>query len=262
MSSLWSKTSTAVNTGYGMDFGRIGMPNPFYKPQPMVHPELLMEPPYAEKEPLLRNRHRTVGGGSLVKGSEEAKKRMAYLRSLRKKKKGGMRICGKKHIRGGDSMVGEILGNLGTGAKEALTNLALETGVSIGELLSNPRDLIATLAVYAPSAVKSVKNFFGIGKKDDSDDEDEEEEEEEDMATRRRRLRQKQMMKEKKILQYLKYNQPEAYKKEVQRLKQARIDALTKKLNQYYGIVDEIPSSSSSSSSSPSSNPAPSGIWF
>lgn len=253
MSSLWSKTTTAVNTGYGMDFGRIGMPNPFYKPQPMVHPELLMEPPYAEKEPLLRNRHRTVGGGSLVKGSDEAKKRMAYLRSLRKKK-GGARICGKRHIRGGDSIATEILQNIGTGAKEALTDLALQTGVSVGELLSNPRELIATLAVYAPSAVKSIKNFFGIGNNDDSDDE-EEEEEEEDMATRRKRLRLKQMKKEKQMLQYLKYNHPEVYKKEIQRLKQSRIDALTKKLNQYYGIDDDTPSSYP-----PSSKPSPSSL--
>lgn len=260
MSSLWSKTTTAVNTGYGMDFGRIGMPNPFYKPQPMVHPELLMEPPYAEKEPLLRNRHRTVGGGSLVKGSDEAKKRMAYLRSLRKKK-GGARICGKKHFHGGDSIMTEMLGNLGTGAKEALTNLALETGVSIGELLSNPRDLIATLSVYAPSVVSSFKNFFGIGKKKDESDDEDEEEEEEDMATRRKRLRLKQMKKEKQMLQYLKYNHPEVYKKEIQRLKQSRIDALTKKLNQYYGIVDDTPSSSSPPSSKPSPS-STSGIWF
>lgn len=75
MTSLWGKSKSAVNYGYGTMFhdkykmpGLIGYPNPFS-----------IKPPS----------HRIKGGKALIKGSKEAKQRMAYLRSLRGKKKGG-----------------------------------------------------------------------------------------------------------------------------------------------------------------------------
>ena len=57
--ALWSKTASAVNTGYGVI---PALPDPFYKPVPAgtyptdevktgIHPELLMKPPYSQDFP-------------------------------------------------------------------------------------------------------------------------------------------------------------------------------------------------------------------
>lgn len=169
MTSLWSSTKSAVNNGYGMSgFARIGLPNPFYKPRPWgipgIHPELLEEPPYAQNE----EKHRMVtrGGSSLVKGSREAKARMAYLRSLRGH---GCRKTTKRNMRGGAdwSWVSALVESIGGTAMNAIKQLALETGASIVELLSDPKALIQKLMVVAPSAARAVKNFFA-GKKNKS----------------------------------------------------------------------------------------------
>lgn len=164
MSSLWGTTKTAVNSGYGMSgFARIGLPNPFYKPRPWgipgIHPELLEHPPYAQKE--VAHKMSTRGGSSLVKGSKEAKARMAYLRSLRGKTRGG-----KYALRGGDmSWVKPLLESLGGTAMNAIKKLALETGASLTELMADPKSLIQNLMNFAPAAARAVKNFF-TGKKD------------------------------------------------------------------------------------------------
>lgn len=161
MSSLWSTTRSAVNNGYGMSgFARIGLPNPFYKPRPWgipaIHPELLEKPPYAQEEPVHKLYTRS-SGGSLIKGSSEAKARMAYLRSLR----GRGRSCGgKKALRGGDQFFSTLLQSLGGTAMNAIKQLALETGASLTELLADPKALIQNLMVFAPAAARAVKNFF------------------------------------------------------------------------------------------------------
>jgi len=169
MTSLWSSTKSAVNNGYGMSgFARIGLPNPFYKPRPWgipgIHPELLEEPPYAQNE----EKHRMVtrGGSSLVKGSREAKARMAYLRSLRGH---GCRKTTKRSMRGGAdwSWVSALVESIGGTAMNAIKQLALETGASIVELLSDPKALVQKLMVFAPAAARAVKNFFA-GKKNKS----------------------------------------------------------------------------------------------
>ena len=187
MSSLWSTTRSAVNNGYGMSgFARIGLPNPFYKPRPWgipaIHPELLDKPPYAQADPV-HNLYTRPSGGSLVKGSSEAKARMAYLRSLRGRGCGGKKALGgykprpyvgipeligkKKALKGGDEFFSTLLSSLGGTAMNAIKNLALQTGASITELLADPKTLIQNLMVFAPAAARAVKNFFsGKSKKD------------------------------------------------------------------------------------------------
>lgn len=168
MTSLWSSTKTAVNNGYGMSgFARIGLPNPYYKPRPWgisgIHPELLEQPPYAQNE----EKHRMVtrGGSSLIKGSREAKARMAYLRSLRGR--GCRKTSSKRKLRGGDmSWFKPLLESLGGTAMNAIKQLAMETGASLTELLADPKGLVEKLMAFAPAAANTVKNLFSGGKKD------------------------------------------------------------------------------------------------
>lgn len=170
MTSLWSTTKAAVNNGYGMSgFANIGLPDPFYKPRPWgipaIHPELLEKPPYAQNE----EKHRMVarGGSSLIKGSREAKARMAYLRSLRGR--GYRKTSSKRRLRGGDlGWISSLLESLGGTAMNAIRQLATETGASITELLADPKSLIQKLMVFAPAAASAVRNFFSGGKKDKS----------------------------------------------------------------------------------------------
>lgn len=187
MSSLWSKTSTAVANGYGMNFGKIGLPNPFYKPLPMgIHPELLMDPPYA---------HRVVRGGKKLPKLPPS---LSVVQALKKAKKGKSRVkgAGKSYdsaaLRGGDNFFATLLESLGGTAMNAIKRLAMETGASITELLADPKALIQKLMVFAPRAVAAVKRVFGLGgkkKKKKLDEYDDDEDEEEDM--RRFRLWQK-----------------------------------------------------------------------
>ena len=180
MTSLWSKTRAAVNTGYGAvnggmigtNFGRIGMPNPFYTPLPLgsggyeldVHPEYLEKAPYSQDPP---TRNRFPRGSGVVKGSAEAKARMAYLRSLRgkgtkRKMKGGKSYTGAA-LRGGDmSWVKPLLESLSGTAMNAVKKVALETGASLTELFANPSQLISKLMEFAPKAASTVKKLLGL----------------------------------------------------------------------------------------------------
>ena len=169
MTSLWSTTKSAVNNGYGMSgFARIGLPDPFYKPRPWgipgIHPELLEKPPYVQNEE--KQRRVTRGGSSLIKGSREAKARMAYLRSLRGRGRRCRKTSSKRMLRGGDmSWLSTLLESLGGTAMNAIKRLATETGASITELLADPKALIQKLMVIAPAAARAVKNFFSGSKK-------------------------------------------------------------------------------------------------
>lgn len=181
MTSLWSKTRAAVNTGYGavsggmsgVNFGRIGMPNPFYKPLPLgsggyeldIHPEYLEKAPYSQDPP---PRNRVPRGSGVVKGSAEAKAKMAYLRSLRgkgcsrKKMKGGKSYTGAA-LRGGDmSWVQPLIESLGGTAMNAIKKVALETGASLTELFANPTQLISKLMEFAPKVASTVKKLLGL----------------------------------------------------------------------------------------------------
>ena len=181
MTSLWSKTRAAVNTGYGAvnggmigpNFGKIGMPNPFYKPLPLgsggyeldIHPEYLEKAPYSQDPP---TRNRFPRGSGVVKGTAEAKAKMAYLRSLRgkgcksKKMKGGKSYTGAA-LRGGDmSWVKPLLESLSGTAMNAVKKVALESGATLTELFANPSQLISKLMEFAPKAASTVKRLLGL----------------------------------------------------------------------------------------------------
>lgn len=201
MSCLWSKTSTAVNNGYG----RIGLPNPSYRPLPYAMPVL----PDLSYNPS-RRYTKASGGNSLQKGSEEAKKRMAYLRSLR-----GTKRAGKKSIRGGEG-IGEFFStffqSLGGTAMNAIKRLALDTGASITELLADPSSLIKNLMTFAPAAARAVKNFF-LGRKRGK--------------TTPRRKKSPSDEKQEYLRLLKKYN-PELYKKKMRSLKRLQEMAKSK----------------------------------
>lgn len=78
MAQKWSVTKSAINS-YG-------------DKMLSLHPEYWDAPPYAQPEA------KTVRGSGLIKGSKEAKKRMAYLRSLR-----GKGSYNKAALKGGSS---------------------------------------------------------------------------------------------------------------------------------------------------------------
>lgn len=214
MTALWSRTSTAVNTGYGMNFGRL--PDPYYKPRPWgipgIHPELLMEPPYAQKT----HKMETRGGSSLVKGSAAAKARMAYLRSLRGKKSGKGALRGGKSynsaaLRGGADSLGnfaDILSGLKGDALNAVKELAVETGSSITDLIRHPKDLVS-----------KIKGFFHIGGKGKK--------KENEAASKAAKL--------KVYLQYLKENDPEQY----ERVKASYLKQKREKMERELGIYNE-----------------------
>lgn len=163
MSSLWSSTRAAVNQGYGMDS--------FYLKK--VHPELLMAPPYSQDFDLTKRR-RYPRGGSVVKGSAEAKARMAFLRSLRgKRKKGGRCMRGGKSyntaaLRGGDGFWSDLFASLSGTAMNAIKKIALDANVSITELLADPQKLLEKVKEYAPKAVSAVRRFIQMFKKNSS----------------------------------------------------------------------------------------------
>lgn len=253
MSSLWSTTRSAVNNGYGMSgFRKIGLPNPFYKPRPWgipgIHPELLEKPPYSQDsvsgkgkpfdeitgdvenkvKTLLRRYHRgtSSGGKTLLKGSPEAKARMAYLRSLRGhgKLRGG-RSYNNAALRGGDGFFSSLLQSIGGTAMNAIKNLATETGASITELLSNPKDLIQKLMIFAPAAAQAVKNFFS-GRKSSSSS---------SSSSKRR-----------EYLQMLKKYDPELYEKKrqmalrkKQELERKRLEAMKREYGDEFDMNDD-----------------------
>ena len=227
MISLWSKTKAAVNTGYGMNFGRIGLPNPFYKPKPLgMHPELLMEPPYSQDPPVHhmvtrgsgRGRGRVRGSGRLIKGSPEAKARMAKLRAMRGR--GGLKSDNEAALRGGDGFFSTLFESLGGTAMNAIKQLALETGASITELLSDPKALIQKLAVFAPAAVSAVRSFFS-GK------------------SSKKKKQESQAAYRKKYLAWLRRNDPDAYQKKKKELMRKRLEAYQRRHMHDYDFEDE-----------------------
>lgn len=125
MSSLWSRTSAAVNTGYGM------------RPTPLsgdIDWKKLLE---------------SINRGPIAKTKGAGKK----TRSRRSRR--------SYDVYGGEEFWGTLLQSLGASASSAIKQLALETGASITELLANPKELIAKLMTFAPAAAKAVAGFFG-----------------------------------------------------------------------------------------------------
>ena len=155
---MWGKTRAAIGTGYGMP--RSVLTSVYTR---SLHPETLMGAPYIQ-----RSRSSVSGGKRLVKGSAAAKKRMAYLRSLR-----GKGSYNKAALRGGDikfdtwgiddKLVQNIVDSVGAQATKALEQLALKTGADVIELLVNPEKALSLAERLLPKSwFKKLKNLFGI----------------------------------------------------------------------------------------------------
>ena len=163
MCALWTHTKTAVNKGYGMiNFGRVGLPNPFYKPQPWgladdvihsvhrrteeeIHPELLMKPPYAQRT---RGGCKTRGGKALL----NKRLRQVYTNAALE----------------GDGFFTDLIGNLGGTALQTIKRIALEKGASLSEILSDPEALLSKVKENGPKVLRGVRTLLsklGIGKK-------------------------------------------------------------------------------------------------
>ena len=163
MCALWSSTRSAVNKGYGMiPFGRIGLPSPFYRPQPWgltddvihsvhkrteeeIHPELLMKPPYAQRS---RGGCKTRGGKALL----NKRLRQVYTNAALE----------------GDGFFTDLIGNLGGTALQTIKRIALEKGASLSEILSDPEALLSKVKEYGPKVLRGVRTLLsklGIGKK-------------------------------------------------------------------------------------------------
>lgn len=280
MSSLWSRTKSAINSGYGMNFHPIiGLPNPFYKARPLGgsslediperpvnhrlvenknlalnHPginakikKILEE--YKRTHPsefVVKNYHNRLpsnigsGGKSLIKGSKEAKARMAYLRSLRSKKlkgRGKTRSYNNAALYGGNEtseFFSTLLQSLGASAMSTIKNLALETGASLTQLLADPKALVQKLSTFAPGVAKKVKKFFGIQSPDDDIDDDENPE----------------LKRKKQYLEMLKLYDPELYEAKKKEAMKRKIEKMQKDLEEQQKKMNDSSSSSSSSSSS------------
>lgn len=307
MTSLWSRTKSAINSGYGMNFHpTIGLPNPFYKARPLGGGSSLEDIPerpvnhkriqvnensddmpkisrgrfsrekereYMTRYPevnarikariekflddqeefnrthpprtVMKNRDLLgalkIGGKGLIKGSKEAKERMAYLRSLRSKKlkgRGKTRTYNNAALYGGEQTTSEFFSalfeSLGASALSAIKNLALETGASLTELLADPKSLVQKLANFAPGAAKKVKKFFGLQTADDDEDDN----------------KSSELDRKKQYLEMLKLYDPELYETKKKEAMKRKIEKMKKELEEQEKQYNGSSSSTSSSSSS------------
>ena len=129
MAQKWSVTKSAINS-YGDKMLKL-------------HPEYWEAPPYAQATPA-----KTMRGSGLIKGSKEAKARMAYLRSLR-----GKGSYNKAALKGGKSYNKAALKGGSSYTKAALkggssyTKAALKGGFDlggVGDYLNTLRDTFGT----------------------------------------------------------------------------------------------------------------------
>ena len=155
----WSLSRAAIATGYGKET--------FMPRRAAIHPELLMMPPYAQ-----RVRSSTTKGGKLIKGSAAAKKRMAYLRSLRGKGSyNNAALMGygvedelKKEFDKNKDLYTDILGALGKEGIAALNRLAIKAGESVISILMDDTKLHKYLRkLYPRRIVQWFKRKFHIG---------------------------------------------------------------------------------------------------
>lgn len=298
MTSLWSRTKSAINSGYGMNFHpTIGLPNPFYKARPLGGGSSLEDIPerpvnhrrvedyensdemqkkfrhYKTRDPEANARikarmkefldaqkefNRThpprtvmknqnlfgplrIGGKGLIKGSKEAKEKMAYLRSLRSKKlkgRGKTRSYNNAALYGGEQTTSEFFSalfeSLGASALSAIKNLALETGASLTELLADPKSLVQKLSTFAPGVAKKVKKFFGVQTADDDEDDN----------------KSSELDRKKQYLEMLKLYDPELYETKKKEAMKRKIEKMKKELEEQEKQYNGSSSSTSSSSSS------------
>lgn len=165
MSARWSKNLVANNVGYGIT-------KPYYTDETGIHPELLMDPPYAFKSHPLRDKKVTKRRGR------------------------------KKTIKGG--AIPEILSALSGPALEAIKSLADKLGESVFSLLSDPKRLISLLSSFAPKVVDIVAKIFGKEKEKEIEIEKPVNIETPTISTQQSAIR--------KYMGYLKENNPQKYK--------------------------------------------------
>ena len=156
-----SRTRAAINKGYGID--------------PTIFDGMIL-PPRA-----IGRMRKSRGGGKTMfkKGSPEAKKHMAYLRSLRGKgsytdaalegygsytnaalegygkySNAALRGCGFSEI------LTPLTEQFGEGIGNLVQALAKKLHTSLTDLATNPDKLLSAINQYAPSIFSKVKNFF------------------------------------------------------------------------------------------------------
>lgn len=251
MSTRWSSTRAAINTGYGSIPFNFNPPNieediPDFSQLSVRHSMVNHK---MDRKRVLGSGCR--GGGKLVKGSKEARQRMAYLRSLRKTKGGSYTdaaLRGGKHykmrggsytdaaLRGGADITTEVAGVLGATGMEVVKELSKALGESVKDLLKDPKGLVQYLKNIVPDIAKKLWNWLR-GKKTMTKEEEE---------------KQKRKQKLKKYLEYLRVTDPERYKQTIERLRQEK---LQRKEQELFGYTDDNPPPLPPR---PSKNPAPS----
>lgn len=163
MCALWGKTKTAINHGYG-NFSSMGR---------ATHPEYYFGHPYGSPTRTRASR----GGKALVKGSAEAKARMAHLRSLR----GKGRTYNSAALRGGEDFIDstffkditnltidavqglteqDLKENLGKSVFGLLKDIAKKIGQKVLGLFKKPVELVVNLSKISPKAAKVVGKFL------------------------------------------------------------------------------------------------------
>lgn len=147
-----SRTRAAINKGYGFD--------------PRLY-DLIPPPLRMQGIPGLMKKSR--GGKAMFKkGSPEAKKHMAYLRSLRGKgsytdaalEGYGSYTNAALEGYGIVDVLTPLTEQFGDGITNLVKVLADKVGTTLSDLATNPDKLLAAINQYAPSIFSKVKNFF------------------------------------------------------------------------------------------------------
>ncbi len=148
-----SRTRAAINKGYGFD--------------PRLYADFFKLPRRTLGIPGLLNKSR--GGKAMFKkGSPEAKKHMAYLRSLRGKgsytdaalEGYGSYTNAALEGYGIADVLTPLTEQFGDGITNLVKVLADKVGTTLSDLATNPDKLLAAINQYAPSIFSKVKNFF------------------------------------------------------------------------------------------------------
>lgn len=148
-----SRTRAAINKGYGFD--------------PRFYDEYL-NPPHVMWATTGRMKKTRGGKAMFRKGSPEAKKHMAYLRSLRGKgsytdaalEGYGSYTNAALEGYGLVDVLTPLSEQFGDGIINLVKVLADKVGTTLSDLATNPDKLLAAINEYAPSIFSKVKNFF------------------------------------------------------------------------------------------------------
>ena len=148
-----SRTRAAINKGYGFD--------------PRLYDDFLI-PPLRTRGMSGRMKKSRGGKAMFRKGSPEAKKHMAYLRSLRGKgsytdaalEGYGSYTNAALEGYGIADVLTPLTEQFGDGITNLVKVLADKVGTTLSDLATNPDKLLAAINQYAPSIFSKVKNVF------------------------------------------------------------------------------------------------------